>query len=53
MQAIAAMYQSMDQTVLMKAMMGGAPGAGGGVDGLFGGEGIRISALDELSEGEE
>ena len=51
MQAIAAMYQSMDQTVLMKAMMGGAPGAG--VDGLFGGEGIRIYALDELSEGEE
>ena len=31
--------------------MGGAPGAG--VDGLFGGEGIRIYALDELSEGEE
>jgi len=51
MQAAAAMYQSMDQNDLMKAMMGGAPGAG--VDGLFGGEGSSMSALDELSEGEE
>jgi Ubiquitin family len=50
MQAAAAMYQNMDQNDLMKAMMGGAPG--GGMDGLFGGE-AGMSALDELSEGED
>ncbi len=42
----------MDQTVFMKAMMGGAPGAGV-VDGLFGREGIRIAALNEHSAGVE
>jgi hypothetical protein len=51
MQAAAAMYQDMDQNDLMKAMMGGAPD--GGMDGLFGGGEGGMSALDELSEGEE
>lgn len=61
MQAAASLYQNMDQEDLMKAMMGGAGAAGGmGMpNGLFDGAGLpgdtssSMSALDELSEGED
>lgn len=55
MQGAAQMYANMDQDDMMKAMMGGAAGAGGMPPGLFDGmeNAQASSALDELSEDED